>query len=132
MLTFGGGRIFLVTGATDMRKSFNSLAGVVRERLGADPMSRDLFFFCNRNRNRMKVMVYDESGVWVLAKRLDRGTFAWPAAVDGVTKIEYREEQLALLLRGFDSDELRPRPWRRRRRAAPSAKTILEGNVSLP
>lgn len=114
MLTFHGGRIFLVAGATDMRKSFNGLAGIVRDRLQADPMSRDLFFFCNRGRNRMKVLVYDESGAWVLAKRLDRGTFAWPDVVGGAAKVEYREEQLALLLRGFDAEGLHPRRWRRR------------------
>lgn len=114
MLTFSGGRIFLVAGATDMRKSFNGLAGIVRERLQADPMSRHLFFFCNRDRNRMKVLVADESGMWVLSKRLDRGTFAWPAVNGDVVRVEYREEQLALLLRGFDATGLRARPWRRR------------------
>jgi transposase len=108
--------MFLVTGPTDMRKSFNGLAGIVRERLRADPMSRDLFFFCNRNKNRMKVLVCDESGMWVLAKRLDRGTFAWPNGDDDAVKIEYREEQLALLLNGFDTDGLRARRWRRRSR----------------
>ena len=107
--------MFLVAGATDMRKSFNGLAGIVRARLQADPMSHDLFFFCNRRRNRMKVLVCDESGMWVLAKRLDRGTFAWPD-VDGACKIEYREEQLALLLSGFDVDRLQARRWRRRSR----------------
>ncbi len=116
MLTFSGGRIFLVAGPTDMRKSFNGLAGIVRERLQSDPMSRDLFFFCNRGKNRMKVLVCDESGMWVLAKRLDRGTFAWPAAEDDVVKVEYREEQLALLLSGFDTDGLHARRWRRRPR----------------
>lgn len=114
MLTFGGGRIFLVAGATDMRKSFNGLAGIVRERLQADPMSRHLFFFCNRHRNRMKVLVSDESGMWVLAKRLDRGTLAWPTVSDGVAKVEYRAEQLALLLHGFDVEGLRARRWQRR------------------
>ena len=114
MLTFGGGRIFLVAGATDMRKSFNGLAGIVRERLDADPMSRHLFLFCNRDRNRLKVLVADESGMWVLGKRLDRGTFAWPSAHGDVVRVEYREEQLALLLRGFDVEDLRPRRWRRR------------------
>jgi transposase len=114
MLTFAGRRIFLVAGATDMRKSFNGLAGIVREKLDADPMSRHLFLFCNRHRNRLKVLVADESGMWVLSKRLDRGTFAWPK-IDGTTaRVEYREEQLALLLQGFDVDELRPRRWRRR------------------
>jgi len=114
MLTFGGRRIFLVVGPTDMRKSFNGLSGIVRDRLDSDPLSRDLFLFCNRGRNRLKALVYDESGAWVLAKRLDRGTFAWPATVEGVVQVEYREEQLALLLRGFDVEELRPRSWRRR------------------
>ena len=114
MLTFGGRRIYLVAGATDMRKSFNGLAGIVRDRLGADPMSRHLFFFSNRDRNRMKVLVADESGMWVLSKRLDRGTFAWPAANADVARVEYREEQLALLLRGFDAEQLRPRKWKRR------------------
>jgi transposase len=114
VLTFGGGRIYLVAGPTDMRKSFNGLAGIVRERLQADPMSRHLFFFCNRHRNRMKVLVADESGMWVLSKRLDRGTFAWPAADVDVVRVEYREEQLALLLRGFDVEGLRARRWRRR------------------
>jgi transposase len=118
MLTFGGGRMFLVAGATDMRKSFNGLAGIVRERLQADPMSRHLFFFCNRARNRMKVLVSDESGMWVLSKRLDRGTFAWPAASANVAKVEYRHEQLALLLSGFDADSLHARRWRRRSLAA--------------
>jgi transposase len=114
VLTFGGGRLFLVAGATDMRKSVNGLAGIVRERLQADPLSRHLFFFCNRHRNRMKVLVADESGMWVLSKRLDRGTFAWPAADGDEARVEYRAEQLALLLHGFDAKQLCARPWRRR------------------
>lgn len=118
MLSFSGGRIFIAAGPTDMRKSFNSLAGIVSERLGMDPMSRDIFLFCNRRKNRLKVLVYDESGVWVLAKRLDRGTFAWPEARTGRTSVEYGEEQLTLLLRGFDAQALEARPWRRRKHAS--------------
>ena len=114
MLTFGGGRLFLVAGATDMRTSFNGLAGIVREKLQADPMSRHLFFFCNRDRNRLKVLVADDSGMWVLSKRLDRGTFSWPAANAEIVRVEYRAEQLALLLHGFDAEQLRARPWKRR------------------
>jgi len=115
VLTFGGGRVFVVVGPTDMRKSFNGLSGIVRERLGGDPMSRDLFLFCNRARNRLKVLVYDEAGAWVLARRLDRGTFAWPSGSEDGVQVEYRSEQLALLLSGFDTDGLRPRRWRRRK-----------------
>lgn len=97
-----------------MRKSFNGLAGIVRERLQADPMSRHMFLFCNRHRNRMKALVADESGMWVLSKRLDCGTFAWPEADADTVRIEYRQEQLALLLSGFDAERLQARRWRRR------------------
>ncbi len=114
MLSLATGRIFLVVGATDMRKSYDSLSGIVRDKLGTDPMSRDTFVFCNRTKNRLKILVYDESGAWVLAKRLDRGTFAWPGGDRDAHGVEYRVEQLMLLLRGFDAHELRPRQWRRR------------------
>ncbi|MCP4037309.1 MAG: IS66 family insertion sequence element accessory protein TnpB [bacterium] len=114
MLTFTGRRIFLVTGPTDMRKSFNGLAGIARDLLEATPASRDLFLFCNRARNRLKVLVYDESGVWVLAKRLDEGTFSWPSSSEASIVMEYRDEQLTLLLRGIDARELKARRWRRR------------------
>jgi len=114
VLSFTGRRIFLIPGATDMRKSFTGLSGVARELLGATPASRDLFLFCNRGRNRLKVLVYDESGVWVLAKRLDEGTFSWPGEADAGSVVEYREEQLTLLLGGFDAGELKARRWRRR------------------
>ncbi len=114
MLTFTGKRIFLIPGATDMRKSFNGLSGIARELLGATPSSRDLYLFCNRGRNRLKVLVYDESGVWVIAKRLDKGTFAWPRESDAGSVLKYREEELTLLLRGVDAEALKPRRWSRR------------------
>ncbi len=74
MLTFDGRRVFLVIGPTDMRKSFNGLSGIVGDRPDRDSMSRDLFLFCNRGRNRQKALVYDESGARALAKRPDLGT----------------------------------------------------------
>ena len=113
MLTFFGHRIFLVTGPTDMRRSFNGLAGGARTLLGATPASRDLFVFSNRARNRLKILAFDESGTWVLAKRLDKGTFAWPESNEHET-VEYRAEELALLLGGLDSPVLTSRRWRRR------------------
>jgi transposase len=112
MLTFGGHRVFLVVGPTDMRKSFNGLAGIAAELLGASPASRDLFVFSNRGRNRLKILLYDESGTWVLAKRLDRGTFAWPSG--DTDTVEYRAEELALLLGGLDAADLVSRKWHRR------------------
>lgn len=121
MLTFAGKRIFLVVEATDMRRSFNGLAGRAHELLGATPESRDLFLFTNRSRTRLKVLVYDESGVWVLAKRLDRGTFAWPAR-DSSSTVEYRAEELALLLGGLDADRLTSRRWHRRAASSTNAE----------
>jgi len=134
MLTFKGQRIFLVAGPTDMRKSFNGLSGIARELLSATPASRDLFLFCNRRHNRLKVLVYDESGVWVLAKRLDKGTFGWPALDTETHTIEYREEQLTLLLGGFDTPALESRSWSRRagQYSAPVSKAGLHKNSVLP
>lgn len=113
MLSFGGHRIYLVLAPTDMRKSFNGLAGLAASLLGATPISRDLFLFANRERTRLKALVYDESGVWVLAKRLDRGTFRWPRD-ETASAVEYRAEELALLLGGLDAPSLKARRWSRR------------------
>jgi len=108
------GRIFLAAGATDMRKSFNGLSGLVRTRLSGDPLSGDLFVFCNRPKNRLKILYFDSTGMWVFAKRLERGTFAWPEELEGRERIELRYEELMLLLNGLDASELRERRrWRR-------------------
>lgn len=110
----GKGRIFLAAGATDMRKSFNGLSGLVRSRLAGDPLSGDLFVFCNRSRNRLKILFFDSTGLWVLAKRLERGTFDWPAELAGLERIELRHEKLLLILGGLDAGEIAERKrWRR-------------------
>ena len=126
MLTLGAGRrVYLVAGATDMRKSFDGLSGVVRSALAGDPKSGDLFVFCNRLRNRLKVLYVDESGVWVCAKRLERGTFKWPSASGDECRVEMRSEELALLLGGLDAKELRPRAWKRDTRSTSFASSAL-------
>ena len=109
------GRVFLASGATDMRKSFNGLSGLVRSSLAGDPLSGDLFVFCNRHKNQLKILYFDSSGMWVLAKRLEHGTFAWPAGLEARTRVELRHEELMLLLNGLEARELRERArWRRR------------------
>lgn len=126
MLTLGpGGRVFLVAGVTDMRKSFDGLGGVVRSAISGDPKSGDLFVFCNRRRNRLKVLVVDESGVWVCAKRLERGTFAWPESSSSGRRVEMRSAELALLLGGLDAKELKPRAWKRDTRSLASTKLAV-------
>lgn len=126
MLTLGsGGRIFLVAGVTDMRKSFDGLSGVVRSAIDGDPKSGDLYVFCNRRRNRLKALVVDESGVWVCAKRLERGTFAWPASTSTRRRVEMRAAELALLLGGLDAKELKARAWKRDTRSSSTKKMAI-------
>lgn len=107
-------RIYVATGATDMRKSFNGLYGLVRDRLGCDPTSGHVFLFTNARRNRLKFLVYDGSGLWVAAKKLDAGRFGWPESNTTATKIVLSPEELALLVGGIDLVETRPRKWHRK------------------
>jgi transposase len=106
-------RIYVAAGATDMRKNFDGLYGLVRDRLGCDPLSGHLFLFCNAQRNRLKVLVYDGSGLWVCAKRLDKGRFRWPEADAQISKMLLTPEELALLVGGIDLRETRRRAWHR-------------------
>ena len=85
-----------------MRKNFNGLHGLVRDQLGCDPESGHVFLFANARRNRLKLLVYDGSGLWVCAKRLDGGRFRWPARDSAAKKIVLSHEELALLLGGID------------------------------
>lgn len=93
-----------------MRRSIDGLAGIVREQLGVDPLSGDLFGFANRRRDRLKLLVWDESGFWVFYKRLERGTFAWPSSRTSHS-VTYTSTDMALLLGGLDVVEARPRNW---------------------
>ena len=83
MLSFTGSlKIYLALEPCDMRKSFNGLYALVNERLKCDPQNGALYVFTNKRRNRLKILYYDRTGLWVMAKRLERGNFAWPKAVD--------------------------------------------------
>ena len=114
---FGGGpatRIYLAAGATDMRKGFDGLYGLVRDQLQLEPLSGHLFLFSNAQRNRVKLLFWDGSGLWVCAKRLEKGRFRWPAVVGGQVKVVLTHEELALLLVGIDLAGSRRRGWYRR------------------
>ncbi len=111
-------RIHIALDAVDMRRSFNGLYGLVRDHLGEDPLSGHVFLFSNRTRTRVKALVWDGSGLWVCAKRLERGCFHWPveeqgAAASGNGKsVVMRPEELAMLLNGLDLKAVeRRRNW---------------------
>jgi transposase len=114
---FGWGpatKIYLAAGATDMRKGFDGLSGLVRDRLELEPLSGHVFLFSNAQRNRMKLIYWDGSGLWVCAKRLERGCFRWPRAEAGQTKIVLSHEEMALLVGGIDLAGSWRRAWFRK------------------
>lgn len=93
-------RVFVALEPVDMRKSFNGLYGLVQNHLGQDPTNGHLYLFTNRGRNRLKILYWDGSGLWVCAKRLEKGTFGWPKG-QGLTH-NLRPEELSLLLHGLE------------------------------
>ncbi len=109
-------KVFLAAGVTDLRKSFDGLSGLASGALAQDPLSGHLFVFCNRRRTRLKVLYFDGSGLWVFAKRLEKGTFSWPPAGERA-RIELRASELALLVGGIDLSRTRLRRWYERRPA---------------
>ena len=103
-------QIFVGVEAVDMRKGFDGLYGLVRDQLGQDPLSGHLFLFTNRGRTRLKALIWDGSGLWVCAKRLERGRFQWPKREEGESKsVTMRPEELAMLLNGLDVGQAKRR-----------------------
>lgn len=117
-------RIYVAAGATDMRKNFNGLYGLVRDHLGCDPESGHVFVFTNSRRNRVKLLVYDGSGLWVCAKKLDGGRFRWPQRDSEVKKFVLSNEELALLLGGIDLAQTERRKWYRKPPVEASAESL--------
>jgi transposase len=107
-------RIYLAVGATDMRKGYDGLFGLVRDRLELEPLSGHLFLFCNAARNRLKVLVWDGTGLWLCAKRLERGCYSWPEAEAKEARVCLSHEELALLLGGIDLKKTRRKNWYRK------------------
>jgi transposase len=105
--------IYLAAGATDMRKGFDGLYGLVRDRLSCDPLSGHVFLFANAQKNRLKLLFWDGSGLWVCAKRLEKGRFRWPEAQVAESKIIVSHEEFTLLLGGIDLTQTKRRKWYR-------------------
>jgi transposase len=103
-------RIYLARGATDMRRGFDGLYALARDVLAVDPFSGHLFGFANRRRDMLKILVWDRSGFALYSKRLERGTFTWPAQ-GGEARVEMTSRELMALLEGLDPGS---GTWRKR------------------
>jgi transposase len=79
MLKFSGARIYLACGATDMRKAINGLAALTETNFKQNPFEGAVFVFCNRVRDRLKILEWDGDGYWLHLKRLEKGRFKWPS-----------------------------------------------------
>lgn len=106
MLSLSAGvRIFVARERVDFRKGFDGLCAIVRDHFGDDPLSGHFYLFFNARRNRLKILVWDRNGFWLLAKRLERGVFQ---RIEGVsTKVEIDRARLAMLLDGIDTKNSR-------------------------
>jgi transposase len=102
-------RIFVALEALDMRRGFNGLYAWVQTVLQEEPTSGHWFVFLNKRRNRLKILTHDGSGLWLLTKRLEAGTFAAPAG-EGKS-VSLRAEELTLLIHGIESTSRRQ--WHR-------------------
>ena len=100
-------RIYVCTRPADMRRSFDGLAGCVRDWLGADPLSGHLFVFRNRSADRLKVLFWDDDGLVIYYKRLEEGTFRLPPPPREGEALLLRPSELAMLLDGVDLTSVR-------------------------
>ena len=107
-------KVYVALGATDLRKGFDGLYGLARDALGLDPLSGHLVLFCNRACTRLKVLFWDGSGLWVCAKRLEKGRFSWPTELQAAACVMLSPEQFALLIGGIDLSQTRRKNWYRK------------------
>jgi transposase len=100
-------RIWLAAQPADLRKSFDSLAALVREGLRGDPLSGDVFVFRNKAADRIKLLLWEEDGYSIWYKRLEIGTFRFPKSPDAQSRVEIRAADLVMLLSGVDLDTVK-------------------------
>lgn len=104
-------RVVLVTGPIDFRAGINKLASLVAHELGRDPYSSDVFIFRSKRMDRLKLLHFDGSGMWMMTKWLEAAKFVWPPVTGGVIKLT--SAQMTLLLGGMDWRRLEENPVRR-------------------
>lgn len=113
-------RVLVAVEPVDGRLGCNGLYALVKQRLAADPLSGHLYLFTNRRRNRLKVLYWDGSGLWLCTKRLERGTFGWPQPGPQAA-LPWPPEQFLALAQGMEVTARR----RWYRRAPPDSDRLL-------
>ena len=106
-------KVYLAVLPMNMRKSFNGLWSGASEQLKEDPFSGALFVFTNKRRDRIKVLYWDGSGVWICTKRFEKGRFTWPNSSDS-RKLSLTRQSLGILLDGIDLKQRLKKAWYRR------------------
>ena len=105
-------RVYFATQPMNLRRSFDGLSNEVREVLGRDPLSGHVFVFLNRRKNQVKLLSWTRGGFTIVHKRLERGTFSFPAAVTGTARsIAIDAHELAMLLEGIDGSARTSARW---------------------
>lgn len=99
--------VYLCRDIVDFRKGINGLAILVEETLGRDPFSQQLFVFCNRKRDKVKILYWERSGFCLWQKRLERARFKWPRR-DKNEVIRLTGQQLNWLLDGYNVMQMKP------------------------
>jgi transposase len=108
-------KIYLCTIPADMRKSFDGLCGLIRTWLQGDPLSGEIFVFRNKSGDRVKLLAFEGDGLAIFYKRLESGTFRFPAPANGGCQVAIRAADLLMLLDGVDLSSVRRRPRYQRR-----------------
>ena len=96
-------QVYLALGVTDLRNSIDGLALIVEKQFRLDPFSNSLFVFCNRRKDKIKILYWDKNGFWLYYRRLEEGYFQWPDKYDGKTNLAVTRQQLSWI-----PDDLRP------------------------
>jgi transposase len=104
-------KIYVAVEPVDMRKQYDGLWAAAQEHLHEDPKDGAVFAFINKERTRLKLLYWDGTGVWVLAKRLEEGRFSWPAPSEAKRKLALAPEALALLVGGIELKHGSLKPW---------------------
>jgi transposase len=111
MLTFPSAlKIYLAVEPVDMRNQYNGLWALAEQKLQENPRSGAVFVFTNKERNRLKMLYWDGTGVWIFAKRLEKGRLSWPVGSDR-RKLTLAPEALTMLIAGIDLKDGCQKAW---------------------